>query len=232
MATPGSSSGSLKKMTITSFKKEDFSDEVGEFTVMVNPSSISHTHSVSFKTSEDVPNKSKPASKYVSTAPEKLSFEIIFDATGIFNNGSDSDSKDEDLIAKIDEFKKFTYTYDGDTHEPPFSLIQWGKLKFEGRLESMEITHSLFNSGGNPIRSKVKVSFISSTTAPQAAKEENKQSPDLSHIRVTREGDTLPLMCEDIYGDCSYYLEVAKVNNMVNFRKLKPGIEIMFPPLR
>jgi nucleoid-associated protein YgaU len=44
-------------------------------------------------------------------------------------------------------------------------------------------------------------------------------------------GDTLPLMCYRIYGDTRYYLQVAAINGMGNFRKLIPGTEILFPPI-
>uniref|UniRef100_A0AAU6WLI4 LysM domain-containing protein n=1 Tax=Chryseobacterium endophyticum TaxID=1854762 RepID=A0AAU6WLI4_9FLAO len=58
-----------------------------------------------------------------------------------------------------------------------------------------------------------------------------KNSPDLTHKRTIQDGDTLPLMTERIYGDSKYYLEVAKVNNLINFRQLVPGEELYFPPI-
>jgi nucleoid-associated protein YgaU len=60
---------------------------------------------------------------------------------------------------------------------------------------------------------------------------ENNSSPDLTHVRMVKEGDTLPLMTYRIYGDPKYYLEVAKANKINNFRKLKTGDIIIFPPL-
>ena len=57
-----------------------------------------------------------------------------------------------------------------------------------------------------------------------------KNRPDLTHIRVVKEGDTLPSMANDIYGDFSYYLEVAKANNLQDFRNLIPGQKLYFPP--
>jgi len=35
-----------------------------------------------------------------------------------------------------------------------------------------------------------------------------------------------------IYGDSKYYLEVARANKLINFRKLKIGQKIFFPPLQ
>ena len=50
-------------------------------------------------------------------------------------------------------------------------------------------------------------------------------------VRLVRAGDTLPLMCYRIYGSAGYYLEVAAVNGIDNFRKLEPGSRVVFPPL-
>jgi len=48
---------------------------------------------------------------------------------------------------------------------------------------------------------------------------------------MVKEGDNLPLMTYRIYGDPKYYLEVAKANGIANFRKLKAGQMIVFPPI-
>ena len=58
----------------------------------------------------------------------------------------------------------------------------------------------------------------------------NLQSPDLTHRRVVKEGDTLPLLCREIYGAPAYYLRVAQVNGLDDFRILTPGQELFFPP--
>ena len=57
------------------------------------------------------------------------------------------------------------------------------------------------------------------------------QSPDLTHICLIKVGDTLPNLCYQIYGDPNYYLEVARANQIDNFRNLTPGTKIFFPPL-
>ena len=46
-----------------------------------------------------------------------------------------------------------------------------------------------------------------------------------------KQGDNLPLMCENIYGDPNYYLQVAEANNIIDFRNLIPGQKILFPRL-
>ena len=44
-------------------------------------------------------------------------------------------------------------------------------------------------------------------------------------------GDNLPAMCRDIYGDASYYLQVAEINELTDFRNLSPGAKLLFPRL-
>jgi hypothetical protein len=41
----------------------------------------------------------------------------------------------------------------------------------------------------------------------------------------------LPLMCYRIYGDSKYYIEVARFNNLNDFRNLNEGMQLKFPPL-
>jgi nucleoid-associated protein YgaU len=48
---------------------------------------------------------------------------------------------------------------------------------------------------------------------------------------LVRDGDTLPLLCERIYGDPGYYIDVARFNGLVHFRCLEPGTRLHFPPL-
>jgi nucleoid-associated protein YgaU len=46
-----------------------------------------------------------------------------------------------------------------------------------------------------------------------------------------KEGDTLPMLAYEVYGDSAYYLELARVNGLDDFRNLKAGDRIFFPPV-
>jgi nucleoid-associated protein YgaU len=89
----------------------------------------------------------------------------------------------------------------------------------------------LFNPDGQPIRAVAKVKFKRSMEEKKRAAKENRKSPDLTHLRKVKAGDTLPLMCYRIYGDPKYYLKVAEINGLGNFRFLKPGTALLFPPI-
>jgi nucleoid-associated protein YgaU len=60
---------------------------------------------------------------------------------------------------------------------------------------------------------------------------ERRESPDLTHLRVIRDGEKLQDHVVSIYGDAGLYLEVARVNRLVNFRRLTTGQTLVFPPV-
>lgn len=218
-------SGKLEKMTITAYSKPDFSGQVGQpFSVLVNPEKYSHTHTISYnkETAQGAPGT---AIKFEKIEPEKVSFELVFDGTGVIP-GSPSNIEDQ-VVA----FKKLAYDYNGDIHSTNYLIVSWGTLIFKCRLTTLEVSYTLFKSDGTPLRAKATANFEEYTDARTLAKEANESSPDLTHQRMVVAGDTLPLMCERIYGTPEHYLQVAEANGLTNFRRLKPGTRIFFPPI-
>jgi nucleoid-associated protein YgaU len=105
-------------------------------------------------------------------------------------------------------------------------------MLFKSRLTKLDFTYSLFKPDGTPLRARAAVTFVGYTDEVELAKQANKTSPDLSHVLTVKGGDTLPLMCYQIYGTSAYYLQVAKVNQLINFRSLVVGSQLLFPPLQ
>jgi len=109
--------------------------------------------------------------------------------------------------------------------------LVWGTLIFKGRATEVSINYKLFNANGEPIRAIVKVKFKGSIEEKLRIAKENKSSPDLTHERIIKAGDTLPLMCQRIYGEARRYVQVAEYNGLTNFRSLLPGQRLLFPPI-
>jgi nucleoid-associated protein YgaU len=109
--------------------------------------------------------------------------------------------------------------------------VQWGKLVFPCRLLSVTIKYTSFDRDGTPLRAELAVQFIFDEEAERRTKGADQQSPDLTHSRVVRSGDTLPLLTKQIYGSSAAYLDVARFNGLDDFRRLTPGQELLFPPL-
>jgi len=220
-------SGKLEKMRIYAYNDPRMGDEhqVGKpFVAMMNPETYSVETKMEFNTTQGH-GTSGSQPRFELKLPEEMSFEFLFDSTGIVDG-----QPVDDLGAKIKDFSQFLMGYDGESHEPKFFKLAWGTLVFKGRCTGLLINYKLFNPDGAPIRAICKVTIKQFQEENLRVAEENNRSPDLTHRRVVKKGDTLPLMCWRIYGDSRHYLEVARANGLSNFRDLPPGTVISFPP--
>lgn len=215
----------LEKLIISAFKDEKFTNKAGSYTVMLNPASYQHGHKIAYNDDQGQ-NSSKGAPIFQKMESETISIEVILDTTGVLGKSNKT------IADQIKDLKKLVLDYDGKIHEIKFLTLSWGTLYFKCRLESMDIEYSLFKPDGTPIRAKIKMGFLEYMSQSLRVKEEKKSSPDLSHVRTIREGDTLPMLCHEIYGDSNRFLEVAKINNLMNFRNLKAGTVLYFPPIK
>ncbi len=201
-------------------------------TVQINPESYTHEHTVNYNNQQAL---GSPGTTlwFKGIPPEKVSFDIYFDATGAVKSGGLATfAKQATVQDQIKTFKDVCFTYNGSIHESNYLIISWGTLVFKCKLTSLNISYTLFKNDGTPLRAKVTASFEEAIDEGLIAKEANNQSPDLTHLVEIKEGDTLPLICYRIYGDSSYYMEVATFNNILNFREIKPGTKIYLPPLK
>jgi hypothetical protein len=217
----------LEKLKIVAYSDAAFKTKIENdavYSVMFNPSSIKQKFTIEYN--EDQPtNAIKPQNIFNKITSENLTFDLIFDGTG-------AASEKLDVREQLDKLTKVVYKFYGVNHETPYVSLFWGSWCFDGRLNSMNIDYTMFKPDGDPLRAKVSLSFLGSMDKDTEGRKKGLSSPDLSHLRTVFEGDTLPLMCERIYGDSSMYLKVAQVNKLVNFRYLEPGTEILFPPIR
>jgi Contractile injection system tube protein len=199
------------------------------FTVMLNPSEFTHDYTISYNTKKTLGQVGSDT-KFSAINPDKINFAILIDGTGAVPS-ADSKAKIVDVSTQLENLSKVVYSYVGDEHQPSHVRLLWGTLIFFGRMESMSTQYTLFKPSGEALRAKVTLKFVGFMSKKQMELESNRSSPDLSHIVDVVEGDTLPLLCDRIYGDSWYYLEVAKFNRLASFRTLKPGMRLHFPPL-
>jgi nucleoid-associated protein YgaU len=227
--------GKLEKMLILGFKDSKEAETGGKaeaqknnavFEALINPESLTHEYKLKYAEAAQGQGTSGQEMKYEKTEPEEMTFEFLFDNTGII------DGKPRDNIAEdIKTFKAILIEFQGEAHQPNVLKLVWGEHSvFVGRVLELSITYKLFSPNGNPLRAVAKVKFKSTVEEQKRAAEENKSSPDLVHIRKVKAGDTLPLMSTRIYGEPRHYLQVAEKNQINNFRALSPGMDIMFPP--
>lgn len=239
--------GKLEKMLILAFDTSEAAETGGvtnakdKFEALINPESYTVDYKLKFSQSGQGQGTSGKQLKYEYTEPEEMTFEFLFDGTGIIDGEQRQQKGDpavvngeaKDSIAdRIKAFKQVLIEYKGDTHEPRHFKLVWGKNSiFKGRVVELSIAYKLFKPDGTPIRATAKVKFKSSIEEQKRAAKENKSSPDLTHVRTVKAGDTLPNLCREIYGHPKYYLQVADFNGLASFRSLATGITLKFPPI-
>ncbi|CAA0120194.1 Uncharacterised protein [BD1-7 clade bacterium] len=218
-------SGELVKMAIEAYKSIEYtaSDKIGEFEVLYNPASYSEKFEIEYDRKQ-AQGTSASEFKFSKIKPQDYSFDFIFDGTGVSGAGLD-------VSTMVAEFLQLTYAFDGDMHRPPFCKLIWGHLVVRCVLLSATVNYTLFKPDGYPLRAKVQANFGTIEHEKRRTAIEAKNSPDLTHYRTVTGNDSLPLMTYRIYGDMSWYPEVARYNRITNIRRLNQGDIIAFPPL-
>ena len=225
----------LSKLTITPCNLDDKGNVTGPdtsktYTARINPSNYARHFDINYN------NKRPPGTpamqpKYNTSGEKNIDFDIIIDGSGVVPPTS-ANSTAVDVDGQLDDLKKVVFTLNGSEHQPNTVMLAWGSFKFVGKLKSMKVDYTLFKPSGVPLRAKINLNFIQYSGPKETAVKANTSSPDLTHSIEFKAGDTLPLLCFRVYKDSAYYLEVARVNGIDNFRNIKPGTRLNFPPLR
>jgi hypothetical protein len=215
-------------------------NESNTFQAMLNPSDFSRTRGIEYNMKNAL-GASYINPKFSRMGIDRATFAVVLDNTGVvppmmnaasnLPRGRRRKTQRVEVEDQIKKLRDIVFKYNGKEHEPNHVQLLWGALIMFCRLESMSVKYTLFKPSGMPLRAKIDLKFMGYTKGVAADAADKTSSPDLTHIVVVREGDTLPLLCNQIYKDPAYYLEVARFNQLDDFRRLEPGVELRFPPL-
>lgn len=225
----------LAKLTVLGFRTSERSGApVGRFEVQYNPETLSMKHESVYQ-----PPQGGVRGRFSYSKPSRLSVQLVVDGTKVDHMGIELLRPIPSVADQVKKFLAVCYRVNGSTHEPAYLKLQWGQLQwgemalepsFDCRLESVDVQYTAFDRDGSPLHAQLTATFVQDLHPPRRAQQTGLTSPDLTHRRVVLEGDTLPQLCREIYGSPSHYLRVAQVNGLDDFRDLKPGQELFFPP--
>ncbi|MEZ2336703.1 CIS tube protein [Mucilaginibacter sp. NFX135] len=211
-----------------------------DYDVLINPESYALTYGTEVN-QKSAQGSSESITSFSKRSAQSLTFKFLFDGTGVIKRGGGGllsglavpglPADKPDVVQDFEKFKSVVYDYDGTTHQPRYVQLQWGPLLYNCQMTRMTLTFKLFNPDGTPLRAEADCTFQGVIDETKLAAIENRQSPDLTHIRTVIKGDTLPLMCYKEYGDSKYYYQVAQYNGLTDFKKLTAGTKIIFPPI-
>ena len=228
---------SLTKVQLRAYEDKKLEKPFGApFDLPINPDQLSQSFKVEYD-KEQAAGSQQTDPKFKLTPPQELKLDFTLDGTGVVQVNEQPGKFHQDVTTQVQTLLNLTYVMNSSTHKPNYIRITWGNFPFNNRnvfdclLSDLQINYTLFDGDGKPLRAKVSATFCSYVEQDFRIREEGKQSPDVTHERKVTAGDTLPLMVADIYGDPSYYLAVARVNGLVNFRNLATNTNIQFPPV-
>ena len=216
--------GTLEKLLILAYTTPDYSGEpASQFTSYVNPSEITMSYEMEYDAAQGS-GTTGSRMNFKKMKPGDLALTFFLDGTG-------ANGERIDVQQKIEEFQTVT-GYNGDIHRPNYLKVSWGTLTVKRCvLKSASIAYKLFQPNGIPLRAVITASFTDNSDDTTRVAMAQDQSPDLTHLRVIKAGDKLPVLCNEIYGDPRLYLRVAQANGIDDFRNILPGMRIFFPPL-
>lgn len=244
-------SGQLAKLTVIFSPFDEIPGYAGiAFNPMYNPESYSMNHSLDYDENQR-PLIGDLDKKFLRIKPKSLALKLFFDGT----NASPSNfSRSEfgafqtpdfnNVVAQVEMFltlaarisgisvDDFSSSTNSERHQPMKMMIVWGTFLMTGVLSSASVKYTMFDNDGVPIRAEMDITVDEAADLSLIEKEIKLNSPDLSKSITVKQGDTLPDLCFKEYGDASLYPKIAEVNELTNFRKLKPGTELLFPPIK
>jgi Contractile injection system tube protein/LysM domain len=197
----------------------------GSFEVQFNPTEYSVTKGAQLA-EIGIPGIDSPLLQFVRGQNERLTLELLFDTTAFGMGERAVDVKT--LTNQIYQLVKIQ----PKTHAPPRVKLTWGQgLAFEAVVESVQQRFTLFSSSGLPLRATVSVVFREYKTLERQLKDLKLESSDHSRRVVFRRGDTLAALAAAEYGDAAQWRVIAERNRIDDPRRVRPGTELVLPPL-
>jgi hypothetical protein len=189
--------------------------------VLFNPTDLS-VDRASHYASMPVPGLAMPILQYIRGESDVLHLELFLDRI-------DQNSDIENDIIQLETF----VTIDGGLHAPPVVEFAWGqgKFSFTGVVTSLRKRMMLFSEDGRTLRARLTLSLKSYKSAEVQLRELNLSSPDRTHVRVLREGETLAHIAREVYGDPRMWRPIALANGVKRPRFIAPGTPLRIPAL-
>lgn len=221
----------LERLKISAYKDEKFSEQQGDdFVVWMNPESYRRALKVAWSEVREINAKdAKPT--YQGVGSETLTMKLIFDTTGLVPSPLGSDTMPQNGVTDLLEpLITMMARVGAERTEPSFLQLSWAQLQARCVLANMDITYKLFRPDGTPIRAEADLTFDVFGSPLSIGRKAFPKSKDGTKVVTVSAGDNLPDLCRKIYKNQLLYLGVARYNKISNFRSLKAGTQVIFPP--
>jgi hypothetical protein len=218
------------------FKKAELAIDGGEtIQVLFNPTeyTITKTNTWNFK---QVKGKSLPPAEFGGGNPRELALTLLLDASLL--EGSQTVKSVTDSLFKMMEVADGQPAA-GTRASPPKVTFRWGAVDtFKAVCTSLTIAYQLFKPNGEPIRADVKLQLKQAEQASTASSSSANQPQNPTtramvgqEVHTVQDGDTLPSIAYQAYGDATVWRAIADVNGIENPMHLRRGRPLSLPKL-
>jgi hypothetical protein len=122
----------------------------------------------------------------------------------------------------------------GNGSAPKFIEFGWGSVKLpKAAPVSMSIHYVLFRPNGEPVRAFVDLELAQAEDSAPAGKAQNPTTRAIAGLRArtVQDGDSLPAIAYEAYGDATRWRVIADVNGIDDPMRLRRGSTLTIPRL-
>jgi hypothetical protein len=210
------------------FQKAELAIENGEVVkCLFNPTEYTITKTNTWNY-DPVTGSSLPEAKFGGGAPRELSLSLLLDVSLLAPNQSV-----DGITNKLFDMMQVP---DGQSAGnasavPPLITFRWGGvITFKAVCTSLTVAFQLFHPNGKPIRADVKLSLKEAGSATKGQNPTTRATVSQKVHRV-RDGDSLPSIAYDAYGDATSWRLIAEANGIDNPMLLRRGTPLSVPRL-
>jgi hypothetical protein len=185
-------------------------------------------------TFDPIKGTSLPKGKFGGGKPREMQVNLLLDQS-LPNDGMSVKDITDKLFKMMDV--PSGGRAGGPKSVPPLVTFQWGEMiPFKAACTSLAVTYQLFEPNGTPIRADVKLSLIQAETASSKSSNSpgKKGNPTTRSagglgVHVVKDGDSLPSIAQDTYGDPNHWRVIAEANGVDNPLHLRRGTPLSLP---
>lgn len=194
------------------------------FTVMINPAELSHTQAVCYDSTE-THGQAQQRYRFAGAGKDSIGFSVVLDSTGVVAQEVEAWG----IPAQLRKLRQIVYDFNEKGHQPSPLRVLWGTFLFFGRLKSLSTTYTLFKPSGEPLRARLQFALVGSVRNDKSLEIAVGAKTGVRRVVKVRKGDTLPLLCADVYDDAGMFQMVALFNGLDQIEPLQEGVELSFP---
>jgi phage tail protein X len=202
------------------FQKAQLTIDADKIECGFNPQdyTISKTNIWSYKPTQGT---DRPDAEFGGGMPMSYKLSLLLDSS---LDGPDASIKDQ--------ANKLMEAMHGKGSAPKLIQFSWGSVKLpKAAPVTMSIHYVLFHPNGEPVRAFVDLELAQAEDATPAGQAQNPTTRAIAGLRshIVREGDTLPSLAYEAYGDATQWRAIAEANGIDNPLHLRRGTALTIP---